>query len=177
MRLPRASLLARLTAPDLAPVVLLEAPPGYGKSWLARRAAGADVLRLQGELGPLATTATLTGTRARRRCPPARSVDVDRLVERVEEADGSGRLIIAGRLLADAVHEVAQLVDGLILDTEALAVSAAEVDESSPAATGASTLASRLVEAADGNVRVDRHRARPEPARPGGRRRGHRRRT
>ena len=54
MRLSRTSLLARLTAPDVPPVVLLEAPPGYGKSWLARRALDGDVLRLRGELGPLA---------------------------------------------------------------------------------------------------------------------------
>ena len=36
MRLSRTSLLSRLTSPDVPPVVLLEAPPGYGKSWLAR---------------------------------------------------------------------------------------------------------------------------------------------
>ena len=54
MRLPRTSLLSRLTSPDVPAVVLLEAPPGYGKSWLARRAVEADVLRLRGELGPLA---------------------------------------------------------------------------------------------------------------------------
>src|SRR5262245_637227 len=54
MRLSRTSLLARLTAPDVPPVVLFEAPPGYGKSWLARRALDGEVLRLRGELGPLA---------------------------------------------------------------------------------------------------------------------------
>ena len=30
---------------------------------------------------------------------------------------GHGRLIIAGRILADAIHEVTQLVDGLIIDS------------------------------------------------------------
>ena len=90
MRLPRTSLLGRLTAPDVPPVVLLEAPPGYGKSWLARRAADGDVLRLRGELGPLATgTAATAGHVAHRRRPPAvprrrRS----RCVERIEDADG-----------------------------------------------------------------------------------------
>ena len=55
MRLPRTPLLGRLSGSDTPPVVLLEAPPGYGKSWLVRRAADTDVLRLRGELGPLAT--------------------------------------------------------------------------------------------------------------------------
>ena len=53
MRLPRTSLLSRLAGTDGPPVVLLEAPPGYGKSWLARRAAGPDVLRLRGGSAPL----------------------------------------------------------------------------------------------------------------------------
>src|SRR5215217_1570342 len=60
MRLPRATLLSRLTGADVAPVVVLEAPPGYGKSWLARRAAGSGVLRLRGELGPLACGGPVT---------------------------------------------------------------------------------------------------------------------
>ena len=40
MRLPRTPLLSRLTGSDVPGVVLLEAPAGYGKSWLIRRAAG-----------------------------------------------------------------------------------------------------------------------------------------
>ena len=71
MRLPRSPLLRRLTGPDLPSVVLLEAPPGYGKSWLVRRAAGQDVLRLRGELGPLATSAEPPPSRRHRRRPPA----------------------------------------------------------------------------------------------------------
>ena len=122
MRLPRSPLLRRLTDPDLPSVVLLEAPPGYGKSWLVRRAAGQDVLRLRGELGPLATSAE----------PPPSVViddghqlspaDVELLVERIEDAPGEWRLMIAGRILADTVHEAAHLVDGLIIDATALAV-------------------------------------------------------
>lgn len=153
MRLPRTSLLARLTAADVPPVVLLEAPPGYGKSWLARRAAGTDVVRLRGELGPLAGTGPL----------PAAHVlvddahllsdeDVDVLLERIEDAAGAARLIISGRIVPDAIHEVTQLVDGLIIDCEALAITPPEIVAVLP--TGSSTLANRLAEAADGNVRV-----------------------
>ena len=52
MRLPRTSLLGRLAGTHVPRVVLLEAPTGYGKSWLIRKAAPSGVLRLRGELGP-----------------------------------------------------------------------------------------------------------------------------
>jgi DNA-binding SARP family transcriptional activator/tetratricopeptide (TPR) repeat protein len=152
MRLSRTSLLSRLTSPDVPPVVLLEAPPGYGKSWLARRALDGDVLRLRGELGPLADG----------RLPPAHVLlddahlltraHVDILLEHIEEADGPARLLISGRLVADAIHEVTQLVDGLIVDAEALSISAAEIREVLP--PGSATLANRLAEASDGCVRT-----------------------
>ena len=152
MRLPRSPLLRRLTDPDLPSVVLLEAPPGYGKSWLVRRAAGQDVLRLRGELGPLATSAE----------PPPSVViddghqlspaDVELLVERIEDAPGEWRLMIAGRILADTVHEAAHLVDGLIIDATALAIEPEEVADQLPAHS--MTLARRIVDAADGSVRV-----------------------
>lgn len=152
MRLPRTSLLARLTAPDVPAVVLLEAPAGYGKSWLARRAAGPNVLRLRGELGPLAGSAgtdrdVVLIDDAHLLAPD----DVELLMERIEDAAG-GRLIIAGRLLADGIHEVAELVDGLIVDTEALSITAAEIAAVAPG--DATTLADRLPEASGGNVRV-----------------------
>ena len=54
MRLPRTALLGRLAGAHAPRVVLLEAPMGYGKSWLIRKAAPSGVLRLRGELGPLA---------------------------------------------------------------------------------------------------------------------------
>jgi DNA-binding SARP family transcriptional activator len=151
MRLSRTSLLSRLTAPDVPPVVLLEAPPGYGKSWLARRALDGEVLRLRGELGPLAEG----------RLPASHVLvddahllsreQVDILLEHIEDADGPARLLIAGRLVADAIHEVTQLVDGLIVDSEALSISGPEILEVVP---GSSTLANRLAEAAEGCVRV-----------------------
>ena len=152
MRLPRTSLIGRLTADDVPPVVLLEAPPGYGKSWLTRRAFAGDVLRLRGDLGPLAD-----GGR------PAAHVLVDDahllsrddltvLRELVEDADGDHRVVVAGRVVADEIHEATQLVDGLVLDCEALAITVDEIatvmdPEDRP-------VAERLADAADGSVRV-----------------------
>ena len=153
MRLPRTSLLARLTADDVPPVVLLEAPPGYGKSWLARRAATGEVLRLRGDLGPLATGAAPAGAHVLLDDAHLLSdEDVELLREHIEDADGDARLIIAGRLVADAIHEVTQLVDGLIIDSEALSITPQEIVE--VLAPGSSTLAKSLAEAADGSVRV-----------------------
>ena len=154
MRLPRTSLLGRLAGAHAPRVVLLEAPTGYGKSWLIRKAAPSGVLRLRGELGPL----------DRARCVPAgldtviiddaHLLDADavaRLVDRIEDAEDL-RLIVAGRILPDAVHEVTQLVDGLIIDATALAVTAHEIVDYVP--DRSATMATRVVEAADGCVRI-----------------------
>ncbi len=152
MRLPRTSLLGRLTARDVPPVVLLEAPPGYGKSWLARRALDGDVLRLRGELGPLANGGRPTGHVLVDDAHLLSGHDVDVLVELIEDADDEHRIVVAGRIVADQIHEVTQLVDGLIIDSEALSITADEIADVLP--PGSSTLAQRLAEAADGNVRV-----------------------
>jgi DNA-binding SARP family transcriptional activator len=153
MRLPRTSLLARLRGADVPPVILLEAPSGFGKSWLARRAVPDEVLRLRGDLGPLARPAAPHRSAVliddAHLLPPEQ---LDVLVERIEDADGDARLVLAGRLLPQQVHEAAQLVDGLIIDAESLRITPAEVLEALPSATD--TLAERLVDAADGSVRV-----------------------
>lgn len=153
MRLPRTSLLARLRGADVPPVILLEAPSGYGKSWLARRAVPDDVLRLRGDLGPLARPAAPHRTAVLvddAHLLPSDQLEV--LVERIEDADGDARLVLAGRLLPQEVHEATHLIDGLIIDAESLRISPAEVIEALP--TASSTLAERLVDAADGSVRV-----------------------
>ena len=155
MRLPRTSLLGRIAGAHAPRVVLLEAPTGYGKSWLIRKAAMPGVVRLRGEIGPLdagADDAPAPGSTVV--IDDAHLLDeisVARLVDQIEDADDL-RLIVSGRILPDAVHEVTQLVDGLIIDASALAVTAAEIVDHVPERSA--TVATRVVEAADGCVRV-----------------------
>jgi DNA-binding SARP family transcriptional activator/tetratricopeptide (TPR) repeat protein len=125
---------------------------GYGKSWLIRKAAPSGV-RLRGELGPLADGGW-SDPGGRVVIDDAHLLDADsvtRLVERIEDTDDL-RLIVAGRILPDAVHEVTQLVDGLIIDASALAITAPEIIDFVP--DRSPTIANRVVEAADGCVRV-----------------------
>jgi DNA-binding SARP family transcriptional activator/tetratricopeptide (TPR) repeat protein len=153
MRLPRTSLLGRLAGAHAPRVILLEAPTGYGKSWLIRKAASPGILRLRGELGPLADD-DWNDPGGRVVIDDAHLLDADsvaRLVDRIEDTDDL-RLIVAGRILPDAVHEVTQLVDGLIIDATALAVAAPEIIDF--VADRSATIANRVVEAADGCVRV-----------------------
>src|SRR5829696_7372478 len=101
MRLSRTSLLARLTGPDAPAFVALEAPTGFGKSWLLRKAAPAGALRLRGELGPIADLGDHAGDvviidDAHLLSPD----DVERLVEFVEEATAPTRVVVSGRILA-----------------------------------------------------------------------------
>ena len=152
MRLPRTSLLSRLAGTDGPPVVLLEAPPGYGKSWLARRAAGPDVLRLRGGSAPLGAAGWADETVLLDDAHLLCALDLARVAERIEDASGGARLIVAGRVLADVLHEATHLVDGLIIDADALAIDPDEVAAELPGAS--LTLARRIVEAADGCVRV-----------------------
>ncbi len=110
------------------------------------------MLRLRGALGSLGDTDWVDQTvlldDAHLLCP----LDLARVAERIEDASGGARLIIAGRVLADILHEATHLVDGLIIDAGALAIDADEVAAELPA--GLMTLARRIVEAADGCVRV-----------------------
>ena len=152
MRLPRTPLLSRLTGPDVPGVVLLEAPAGYGKSWLVRRAAGEGAVRLRGELGSSTLDAFDDRTLVIDDAHLLDEDDVDQLVERVETAPSTARLYVAGRMLPAAVHDVAQLVDGLVIDADAMALTAEEVE----AELGEEpvTSAQRMVETADGCVRI-----------------------
>ncbi len=63
-------------------------------------------------------------------CP----LELAEVAERIEDAAGGTRLIIAGRVLADILHEAAHLVDGLIVDADALAIDAEEVAAELPGA-------------------------------------------
>ncbi|MBA3287965.1 MAG: hypothetical protein H0U21_08075 [Acidimicrobiia bacterium] len=155
MRFARTSLLARLTSPDAPGFIALEGPSGTGKSWLLRKAAGSDVLRLRGELGPLAD-------KPLDELPPvilddAHLLDAESatlLAERIEDAPEGTRILVAGRLLPDAILEVVQLVDGLMIDASALAVTPEEVLEEAPPHMQSEIVAERMVEITDGNVRV-----------------------
>jgi DNA-binding SARP family transcriptional activator len=153
MRLSRTSLLARLTEPDAPWFIVVEAPTGFGKSWLLRKAAPAGALRLRGELGPIADhDYVATGSIIIDDAHLLSRSDVERLVEFVEDYTATFKVFVAGRIIADELHDAAHLVDGLVVDAMALAVTPDElVDEvdglSRPDAT-------QLVEATDGCIRV-----------------------
>ncbi len=76
--------------------------------------------------------------------------DVRTLVERVEDAPAGARLTVAGRFLPEPLHEVAHLLDGQILDTSSLAISADEIVAAVPEL--AHSVADQVVQAADGCV-------------------------
>lgn len=152
LRLPRAAVLARLQDPGASGVTLIEAPTGFGKSWLLRRAAPDGALRLRGELGPLADEPL--GTRALV-IDDVQQLDdaaVRILIERLEDAPSDARVILAGRFLPEQLHEVAHLLDGLILDTSALAITADELVEALPELTR--PVADQVVQVADGSVKL-----------------------
>ena len=108
------------------------------------------MLRLRGSLETLAEWGdeTVLLDDAHLLCP----VELDRVAKRIEEAADGPRLIIAGRVLADVLHEAVHLVDGLIIDADALALDAEEV--AVEVADQSIELARRIVETADGNVRL-----------------------
>ena len=165
MRLPRTPLLSRLSGSDAPGVTLLEAPSGYGKSWLARRAGrprrAADARRASGRCRSTPGHRPVVVDDAHVLGPD----DVARLAEHMEDAPATTRLIIAGRILPEGIHDAAQLVDGTIVDADALAVSADEVRRRAADRSGHARPPPRR-----GGRRQragHRHRHRPEPARSG----------
>jgi DNA-binding SARP family transcriptional activator len=153
MRIPRASLVDRLLADAARGVVLVEAPTGYGKSWLLRKAWEPGVLRLRGELGSLAEPSFAPGGRVILDDAHLLSDDdAEWLVELIELADENLQLIIAGRMVADRVHEVVQLVDGSVIDSASMAITPDEIVDVLPERS--LTMAEQLTEAAGGCVRV-----------------------
>lgn len=151
--LARSQLLERITAAAARGIVLIEAPVGYGKTWLLRKAFGVDARRLRGEIGALND----------RWFDDGRPVVIDDahllsdhevalLGEFVEFAPDSARLVIVGRIIADRVHEIVQLVDGGLIDATMLTVTAAEIVEGFEHVTLEE--AERLTDVADGCVRT-----------------------
>ena len=153
MRLSRTSLLERLTDADAPRLVVLEAPTGFGKSWLMRKAAPADTIRVRGSLGPLADDdcrfdVPVIVDDAHR----LEADQIERLVEIIEDAPPVARIFVVGRIIADELHDIAHLVDGLVLDSSAIAVSPSELMEAWPEASLSS--ATQLIDAADGCIKV-----------------------
>ncbi len=148
MRVERSSVRGRVSGSSAPAVVLLEAPPGYGKTWLARRALDQTAVRVRGDLGHLRAD-DLDGhllVDDAHLLPPDQ---LDRLIELIEDADTHRRLVIAGRLLPFVVHDAVQLVDGVVLDAAALAITAEELGSTGPESPEA-----RVVEVADGCIRI-----------------------
>ena len=165
MRLPRSPLLERVTTAGARGTVVVEAPAGYGKSWLLRRAFGSDARRLRGELGALDDSWFDDGL-------PVVIDDahlltdheVALLAEFVELAPDDSRLVVAGRIIADRVHEAVQLVDGTLIDATMLTIPAGDIVEGTEGMTLEE--AERLADVADGCVRTIRTafaQARQEP--------------
>ncbi len=152
LRLPRAAVLARLSDVGAPGVTLLEAPTGFGKSWLLRRSVAVGALRLRGELGPLRDEPLGPRLIVIDDVQQLDADDMRTLVERIEDAPSDGRITVAGRFLPEQLHEVAHLLDGLILDTSALAITTDEVVDAVPEL--GRPIADQVVQAADGSVKL-----------------------
>ncbi|MGH9138329.1 MAG: hypothetical protein ACRD0G_15005, partial [Acidimicrobiales bacterium] len=150
--MPRTALLARI-AESVAPgVVLIEAPIGFGKSWLLRRGAPDDAVRVRSELGPLKREPLDGQAIVIDDAHLLDAADVRLLAQRIEDSSAKARLIVAGRILADAVHEAVHLVDGAILDTAALSIGADELVEAIPDL--AFPVAEQVVHTAQGSAKL-----------------------
>jgi DNA-binding SARP family transcriptional activator len=152
LRLPRTALVARLSDPDAPGVTLLEAPTGFGKSWLLRRSVPVGALRLRGELGPLRDEPLGHRLIVIDDVQQLGRDDMRMLVERIEDAPIDGRVTVAGRFLPEQLHEVAHLLDGVIFDTSALAITTDEIVDAVPEL--GRPIADQVVQAADGSVKL-----------------------
>ena len=152
LRLPRAAVLARLSEAGAPGVTLIEAPTGFGKSWLLRRSAAEGALRLRGELGPLGDEPLGDRHVVIDDVQQLDVAEMQLLVERIEDAPSGARLTVAGRFLPEQLHEVARLLDGQILDTSALAITTDELVAAVPEL--ARPVADQVVQAADGSVKL-----------------------
>lgn len=149
MRLPRTTLLTKISGPDGPSVVLLEAPAGAGKSWLARQAAPHGATRVRGSMQG-ATDGDLVVDDVHL----LDTADLHQLIDLVEGVDPDQRIVIAGRLAPTELHEAVKLVDGVVLDAAHLAVTAAEIAEVGLDDRLADEDLERVLDAADGNIRI-----------------------
>jgi DNA-binding SARP family transcriptional activator len=152
LRLPRAALLQRLSDPGAPCVTLIEAPTGFGKSWLLRRLVPEGALRLRGELGPLHDEPLGPRLIVIDDVQQLDAEDMRILVERLEDAPAEAHLTVAGRFLPEQLHEAAHLLDAQILDTSAMAITTDEVVAAVPELTR--PVADQVVQAADGSIKL-----------------------
>ena len=139
-------------------VRLLEAPIGFGKSWLLRRASPRGTRRLRGgtadldldhDLGSASGDGTPVSIDDAHLLAPS---DVERLAHWIEDVAEDRWVIVAGRFLPRELREVGDLVDAARFDATALSITGGEVVEALP--NCAPRDAERIVDAADGSVKV-----------------------
>jgi len=154
MRFARSTLLERLgESGGRTGVVLLEAPHGFGKSWVARRIVAPGSPRAKGDVSGL--DALGDGSAQALLIDDAHllsAADVDRLALFIEDYGDGVQLVVAGRLLPGELLDAARLIDATIVDATGLSISAAEVVEAG--SWFDLERAEHLTEAAQGSVRL-----------------------
>lgn len=127
MRFPRSTLLERGHEALESHAAVLEAPEGFGKSWLLRRLVPRGTEIGKGTLGALPA---IDDDQAWIVVDDAHRLDEDEL-ELLADAieDGFNRVVVAGRLVTDRLRRAVRLSDGLYLGPADLAVSGAEFSE------------------------------------------------
>ncbi|MFV0310004.1 MAG: hypothetical protein ACK5OX_19920 [Desertimonas sp.] len=150
MRLLRTTLLTRINGDDGPTVVLLEAPAGSGKSWLARQITPAGTTRRRGRLDGWDGTGDVFIDDVHLLSPE----DMDHLAQATESSEPGQRIIIAGRLAPTELHEAVQLADGIVLDSSHLRVTADEIAEATGLGDLDADTIERILDAAAGNIRI-----------------------
>lgn len=156
MRISRSALLARWRDAPEARAVLLEAPAGFGKSWLVRRLVPRGTLVRRRTLGPPdASDDWLVIDDAHFLTDD----EVDELTAIVE--DGLRPVAIATRLAPERLRRAVQLADGLDLGVADLALSATDIVEAveasgTPAVAAAlgDEVIERILAVTDGEIAI-----------------------
>lgn len=150
MRLSRRTLTRRLRGPDAPPVILLEAPSGYGKSSLIRELTEEGAVRVRSHLpdGRLDPDHQLVVDDAQRLSPDERT----RLIAHIENASSPAAVIVAGHLLDDDLIDAAGFAGGELVGADRLRVTASDLAESLDGAPPEQCAS--LVAAADGEIKT-----------------------
>lgn len=163
MRFPRSALIARWPGGPDSRSVLLEAPAGFGKSWLLRRLAPRGAVPRRGSLGPEPVAFDSDEWLV---VDDAHLLSDDELGQLIAIVEDAGRPVaLATRLAPEPLRMALQFADGLHLGVADLAVDAAEIHEAlaeTGAGTGAGAIAAvlddgvieRLLDVTDGEIAV-----------------------